>query len=159
MAALLMTFISTVLTDVGAYVVGSSLKKYIPLKLAPSLSPNKTVIGAIGGLLGGVLGAIIAYYIMYVFGGINDTVYFFRFNDVFLTSKSEYVPPLVSFVLIGLVTAVMGQIGDLFESAIKRECGVKDMGNLLPGHGGVLDRFDSMLYSSVVILFAFGTIF
>ena len=52
----------------------------------------------------------------------------------------------------------MAQIGDLFESAIKRECGVKDMGKCLPGHGGILDRFDSMLYCSVVVLISFGTI-
>ena len=52
----------------------------------------------------------------------------------------------------------MAQIGDLFESAIKRACGVKDMGKCLPGHGGILDRFDSMLYCSVVVLISFGTI-
>lgn len=159
MAAILMLFMVSVVTDTGAYLVGSTFKKYIPLKLAPQLSPNKTVIGSIGGVLGGIAGAIIVFYIMYAFGGVNDTVYLVRFNDVFLVSKSESFPPLLSFVLIGLCASIMCQVGDLFESAIKRECGVKDMGNLLPGHGGVLDRFDSMLYSSVVVLFAFGTIF
>lgn len=159
MPAILMLFMCSVVTDTGAYLVGSTFKRFIPLKLAPQLSPNKTVIGAVGGVLGGIVGAIIVYYIMYIFGGENDVIYFFRYNEVFLTVKSENFPPLLSFILIGLCASVMCQIGDLFESAIKRECGVKDMGKLLPGHGGVLDRFDSMLYSSVVILFAFGTIF
>ncbi len=64
----------------------------------------------------------------------------------------------MTFVLVGLGTSILAMIGDLFESAIKRECGIKDMGNLLPGHGGVLDRFDSMLYCGVLVLFAFGSI-
>jgi phosphatidate cytidylyltransferase len=158
MAAILLVFMVPVLTDSGAYIIGSSLKKVAPLKLAPQLSPNKTVIGAVGGLIGGVLAAIVVYYLMYFLGGINGDVFYTRFNDIFLTVRSETFPPLVSFVLVGLVTSLMAQVGDLFESAIKRECGVKDMGKILPGHGGVLDRFDSMLYCSVVILISFGTI-
>ena len=67
-----------------------------------------------------------------------------------------HIHPAVCFLLIGLVTSAFAQIGDLFESAIKRECGIKDMGKCLPGHGGILDRFDSMLFSSVVVLFSFG---
>lgn len=159
MAAILMLFMGSVLSDTGAFLLGSTLKKYVPLKLAPQLSPNKTVIGAVGGLLGGIAGGVLAFYVMYLLGGINDEIFFVRFNEVFLSVKSPTFPPLLSFILIGLCTSVMSQIGDLFESAIKRECGVKDMGNLLPGHGGVLDRFDSMLYCSVLVLFSFGTIF
>ncbi|MDE7330048.1 MAG: phosphatidate cytidylyltransferase [Clostridia bacterium] len=159
MAAILSLFFLTVFTDSGAFILGSLLKKYIPAKLAPQLSPNKTVIGAVGGVIGGIIGAIVAFYIMYFFGGINGEIFFVRFNDVFLSVKSETFPPLLSFIIIGICTSIMCQIGDLFESAVKRECGVKDMGNLLPGHGGILDRFDSMLYSSVVVLFSFGTVF
>ena len=58
-------------------------------------------------------------------------------------------------MLISVPTSVLAQIGDLFESAIKRGCGIKDMGKLLPGHGGVLDRFDSMLFASVAIVVCF----
>ncbi len=158
MAAILFLFICSVFTDAGAYLIGSGFKKFIPLKLAPQLSPNKTVIGAVGGLLGGILGGIITYYLMYVFGGVNGEIFVFGTNGVYLTFTSEAIHPVVSFILVGLFTSVACQIGDLFESAVKRECGIKDMGNCLPGHGGVLDRFDSMLYCSVVVLFCFGTI-
>lgn len=158
MAAILLVFMVPVLTDTGAFVIGSSLKKFVPLKLAPQLSPNKTVIGAVGGIIGGVIGAIIVYYLMYCLGGVNGTIIFTGFNGVDLTVRSATFPALLSFVLVGLVTSFMAQIGDLFESAIKRECGVKDMGNLLPGHGGILDRFDSMLYCSIVIFISFSVI-
>lgn len=158
MSAMLVLIICTVFTDAGAYIIGTIFKRWIPLKLAPQLSPNKTVIGAVGGVLGGILGAIIAYYIMYLCGGMNSEIYVWRFNEVYLEFASERIHPLVSFILVGLGTAVLAMIGDLFESAIKRECGIKDMGNLLPGHGGVLDRFDSMLYCGVLVLLAFGTI-
>ncbi len=157
MAGLLFLFACAVLTDTGAYAIGSALKKYVPLKLAPQLSPNKTVIGAVGGIIGGIIGAIIAYYLMYICGGVNGQVFVTHFNGVELTfNNPDY--GLFAFIMVGLFTAVICHIGDLFESAIKRECGIKDMGNLLPGHGGVLDRFDSMLYCSVVVLFCFSTI-
>ncbi len=158
MVAMLVLILCTVFTDAGAYIVGTLFKRWIPLKLAPQLSPNKTVIGAVGGIIGGILGAIVAYYVMYWFGGINNNVYLWRFNEVYLVFSSEKIHPLVTFVLVGLGTSILAMIGDLFESAIKRECGIKDMGNLLPGHGGVLDRFDSMLYCGVLVLFAFGSI-
>ena len=158
MVAVLVLFMCTALTDTGAFVIGGTLKRWLPAKLAPQLSPNKTVIGAIGGIAGGIIGAIMAYYLMYICGGVNDAQYFFRFNEVFLTFTSERIHPVVSFVLVGLFTSVLAQVGDLFESAVKRECGIKDMGKLLPGHGGVLDRFDSMLYCSVVVLFCFGVV-
>ena len=154
MAAILVLLLCTMFTDTGAYLIGTVFKRWIPLKLAPQLSPNKTVIGAVGGIIGGILGAIVAYLLIRYLGGYNVA----GFNDVMLTFTSEKIHPLVSFILIGLCTAVLAQIGDLFESAIKRECGVKDTGSLLPGHGGVLDRFDSMLYCGMVVLLAFGTI-
>ena len=157
MAAIIFVFVVAALTDTGAFAAGSMLKKYIPYKLAPKLSPNKTVIGAIGGLIGGILGAVLTYYIMYVCGGIDGEIIVWGMNGVTLQFKNAAFG-LFSFVFGGLFTAVACQIGDLFESAIKRECGIKDMGNCLPGHGGILDRFDSMLYSGVVVLFYFATI-
>lgn len=156
MVAILVLFMATVLTDAGAFIVGSTMKKWLPAKLAPQLSPNKTVVGAVGGLLGGIIGSLLALGVMYLFGGVNAPI-ILGFNDVYLTFSSKF-PYVVSFILIGLFTSVLAQVGDLLESAVKRECGVKDMGNLLPGHGGILDRFDSMLYCSVIVLFCFGTI-
>lgn len=150
MAAIILLFLCSIFTDTGAYIIGSLLKRFIPLKLAPKLSPNKTVIGAVGGLLGGIVAGIISYYIITGLGGL--------INGVDLITRSTNFNPLLSFVLVGFCTSVLCQIGDLFESAIKRECGIKDMGNILPGHGGILDRFDSMLYCSVVVLLSFGTI-
>lgn len=149
MAAILMLFMATVLCDTGAYVIGSLFKRFIPIKLSPRLSPNKTVIGAVGGILGGILGGVLAYLLIR---------YIPEYNGVALVFTSTAIHPVVSFILIGLATSILAQVGDLFESAIKRECGIKDMGNLLPGHGGILDRFDSMLYCSVVVLLSFGTI-
>lgn len=149
MAAVLVLFLCPMLTDSGAYVIGTLLKKKIPLKLAPALSPNKTVIGSIGGLLGGILGAVIAFVLINYLGGYNDVSLIY----------DKKLPAVVAFILIGLFASVVAQFGDLFESAVKRECGIKDMGNILPGHGGVLDRFDSMLFCGVVVLFCFGTIF
>ena len=153
MAAILVLFMATALCDTGAFVFGTLLKRWLPWKLSPKLSPNKTVVGSVGGLIGGIVGGILAYVFIYYVGGLNS-----GYNGVYLTFNSQAIHPIVTFILIGLATAVLAQIGDLFESAIKRECGIKDMGKLLPGHGGVLDRFDSMLYCSVVVLISFGMI-
>jgi phosphatidate cytidylyltransferase len=105
-------------TDSGAYFIG---KTWGRRKLWPSISPNKTVEGAIGGLLVTVL------IVLAVNAWIGS-----------LTAAQA--------LLIALVTGIAGQMGDLVESAIKRHFGVKDSGRLLPGHGGVLDRFDSLLF-------------
>lgn len=158
MAAVLMLFMVPVFTDTGAFIFGSLFKKFIPLKLSPKLSPNKTVIGAVGGIVGGILSGLVSYALIYYFGGVNDNIVLTRFNDIYLVFSSNAIHPIVTFILVGLATSVLAQVGDLFESAIKRECNIKDMGKLLPGHGGVLDRFDSMLYCSVVVLLSFGTI-
>lgn len=157
-AALLVLFLCTVFTDTGAFLIGSSLKRLLPAKLAPQLSPNKTVIGAVGGIVGGIVGALLAFVLIYYFGGLNGTVVFVGVENVYLTFSSSVIHPVVSFTLAGVAASVTAQIGDLFESAIKRECGIKDMGKCLPGHGGVLDRFDSMLFSGVIVFLAFGMI-
>ena len=149
-AAILLLFATVMATDTFAYLVGSLFKKWVPYKLAPKLSPNKTIIGAVGGLIGGMVGAIIAYYVYY---GLSLVP---AFGSPIVYSGP--VPPVVAFMLIGFVTSLFAQAGDLFESAIKRESDIKDMGNILPGHGGVLDRFDSMLFASVIVLFSFGII-
>ena len=100
-------------------------------KMAPLVSPHKTVEGALGGIAGGVVGMVI-----------------FRIVFYFCT----LVPLHIGWcVVIGLAGALMGELGDLSFSVIKRQVGIKDYGRLLPGHGGVLDRFDSVLFAAPMI--------
>lgn len=141
MLAMIFLFMCVPFTDAGAYLIGMALGKRLPLKLAPVVSPNKTVIGAAGGLLGGIAGAVAAYYLYVALGG-----------EVVLTTP---LPGWAAAIIIGFAVSVATQFGDLFESAVKRECGVKDMGKLLPGHGGIMDRFDGTLFAGIVVLISF----
>lgn len=141
-AAILLLFIIVPFVDVGAFFVGKLFGKLLPLKLAPHTSPNKTVVGAFGGVLGGIVAAVLTWVICEYAPFVN-----FEY--------SGSLPKVVVLILIALPTVVLAQLGDLFESAIKRGCGIKDMGNILPGHGGMLDRFDSMLFASVAIVVCF----
>lgn len=114
-------------TDSGAFFAGMAWGKS---KLAPTLSPNKTWVGAWGGLLTGVI-------IGLSYGIITDSNLFF-------------------FASWGAAASIMGQIGDLCESAVKRRAGVKDSGSTLPGHGGFYDRVDSLLFTAAVSYIFFG---
>lgn len=126
-----MIFISSWICDTCAYVVGMLFGKH---KLAPVLSPKKSVEGAIGGIAGSALvGALYAYFIV---------------ESVIREQKIMWV-----FVLISAVGAVISQVGDLAASAIKRNHEIKDYGKLIPGHGGVMDRFDSVIFTAPMIYF------
>lgn len=115
-----MVFSVTWLNDTAAYLVGRSFGR---TKLVPTISPGKTRIGSAAGLVAGALSGVLAAWI---FGlPVNAMV----------------------AVLLGLLLAIAGQLGDLAESLIKRSLGVKDMGNLIPGHGGMLDRVDALLFT------------
>ena len=127
----LIPFISAWCADAGAYFIGSKFGKH---KLAPSISPKKSVEGAFGGVAGGILGMLI-YGVILHFCGI----------DV----------PWLNFIVMGILGSVFGLLGDLFLSYIKRNCKIKDFGNFLPGHGGVLDRFDSVLFVVPVCYYLF----
>jgi phosphatidate cytidylyltransferase len=121
---LLLPILLTWASDIGAYFVGRALGKR---KLIPSVSPGKTVAGAVGGLLASVLVAwLYVAYVLRPYGQLGLT-------------------PL-GIVAFGVVVSVAAQIGDLFESLLKREANVKDSSRLLPGHGGILDRFDSLFF-------------
>ena len=111
-------------SDTLAYFVGCTLGRH---KLSPHVSPKKSVEGAVGGLIGGVLGALLLTWI-----GAHII------SDAFMGPRK--------ILFFGLVGSVVSQIGDLSFSVIKREFGVKDYGHLLPGHGGILDRFDSVTF-------------
>lgn len=114
----------TALGDSASYFVGKRMGR---TRLAPRLSPGKTVEGSIGGLAGAVATG-------YVAGLFMDKVATLTLTPVMCAG-------------IGLLLGIAGQLGDLSESLLKREAGVKDSGDLLPGHGGVLDRFDSLLFT------------
>ncbi len=117
-------FTAILLTDVGCYYVGTKLGKH---KLAPVISPNKTIEGSIGGMFFAILGAVVI--------GL--------FIDL----------PWYMSVIAGVICTVFAQIGDLCESMLKRDAGVKDSGSSLPGHGGFLDRTDSFILTIPIMYY------
>lgn len=147
--AIMLLFVLVPAVDTFAYFFGKLFGKKLPYKLAPHTSPNKTVIGAVGGVVGGLLAAVAVWAVCE----------YLPLESVRITHYSGDLPDIVLLMLFALPTAIFAQLGDLFESAIKRGCDIKDMGNLLPGHGGVLDRFDSMLFASVSIVVCFMLIY
>ncbi|RIH86313.1 Phosphatidate cytidylyltransferase [Calidithermus terrae] len=119
---LLLPLFASFSTDVGAYFVGKYFGKR---KLAPSISPGKTVEGSIGGMVAGFLGVLLI-------AALANAAVPFRW---------------VELLAVSLLLSLSAQLGDLTESMLKRYCGVKDSGAFLPGHGGLLDRMDSLLFS------------
>ena len=128
-----MVFICSWVCDTCAYCVGVLIGKH---KMAPKLSPKKSVEGSIGGITGSaVIGAVFAYFLQ--------------------NSIHSQMNLMVIFAVIGAAGAVISQVGDLAASAIKRNHDIKDYGKLIPGHGGILDRFDSVIFTAPVIYFLF----
>ena len=134
----LLAFIGPWVSDTFAYLVGRAFGKH---KLIPEVSPKKTVEGAVGGVVFAALGYVLYGWII---------LRFFP-ADVRTTLSGGKVSLLV-MALSGAVVAVISQIGDLAMSVIKRRYGVKDYGFIFPGHGGVLDRFDSVLLTAPVLV-------
>lgn len=126
----LLAVILTFITDGGAYFVGIFLGKHRGIT---KVSPNKSLEGYIGGIITGGLFAV-------VYGLVVGAITNMPIN-------------YISLVLIGLVGSLVTELGDLSFSLVKRQYGIKDYGNLLPGHGGMLDRFDSMIFCGPVVLF------
>lgn len=122
-------FISSWTCDTSAYYAG---RKFGKKKLRPEISPNKTVEGAIGGLLG-CIAASVAY-------------------GAFIIARGVPVD-LIHFLVIGAACGVVAQLGDLSGSSFKRFVGIKDYSSIIPRHGGILDRFESSLFSGVIIYF------
>ena len=126
-----MIFISSWISDTCAYLVGVLKGKH---KLVPQLSPKKTIEGSIGGILGSALfGALFGFFLLDKTFGVN------QFG--------------VMLAIIGAIGSVISQVGDLAASAIKRNHDIKDYGNLIPGHGGIMDRFDSVIFTAPMIYF------
>lgn len=118
--------------DTMAYFIGSRFGKR---KFCPAVSPNKSVEGAVAGLVSSILFAMLTAWIVSFFAPI---------------------PPLWHFPILGLLGGVAGQMGDLFASLIKRHCGIKDFSNIFPGHGGMMDRLDSVYWATVVVYVYFN---
>ena len=119
---ILVPFVMAFMSDTGAYFAGLKFGKR---KLAPLISPKKTVEGVIGGVAGAIVGMIVYCLII----------------NAFFPIRANYIPAL----LYGAAGSIAAVFGDLCFSVIKRQTGIKDYGNLIPGHGGILDRFDSMM--------------
>ncbi len=127
-----------IMTDTMAYFVGVTFKGK---KLCPNISPKKTISGAVGGILGGIIGAMLVFVLFDVTG------LFVNFNNVGIMKISDSL--LASgfiYAAIGLVGGVLSEVGDLGASWIKRKAGIKDFGKIFPGHGGMMDRLDSIIF-------------
>ncbi len=124
---LLLAFGVPLFGDTMAYFIGSRWGKR---KLCPAVSPNKSIEGAVAGLAGSVIWAMLTAWVFSFFVSI---------------------PPLWHFPILGLLCGVAGQMGDLFASLVKRHCGIKDYSNIFPGHGGMMDRLDSVYWAAVVM--------
>ena len=134
--------------DTFAYWFGSMIGGK---KLCPSISPKKTVAGFVGGLFGGMLVAVIMFLLFEQFELFTESGYV-PFTDA--TWKSALI-----YLAIGLVGALAGQLGDLAASRIKRALGIKDFGKIFPGHGGIMDRFDSIIAGVIVLLVSFSIVY
>lgn len=134
---LILTFCGAWLADTGAYFAGTLFGKH---KLCPEISPKKTVEGLIGGIVSNALFMMLAGFIVSMIRkdvGVNYCI----------------------LAVAGVICAVLGLIGDLLASLVKRSCGIKDFGKIMPGHGGALDRFDSMVFVAPFMAMLLNSVF
>lgn len=132
-AIIILVLIGALITDIFAYLVGVTLGKH---KLCPAISPKKSIEGSIGGIVGVV---------------IVMTLYCYFGMTYFVPAFAQV--PIWAYVLLGLACGVFSQVGDLTASMLKRYFGVKDYGTIFPGHGGVMDRFDSLFFVAPIVYF------
>lgn len=147
---ILFLFVILWVNDTGAYLVGSLFGKH---KLYPAVSPKKSVEGLIGGLALSILvGALFGYFSTEMADCYFGSFGFSPLSDIIVGGGDRLMEAL-SRAIFSLLIVVLGTLGDLFESVLKRQAKVKDSGNIIPGHGGVLDRLDSYLFASYILLF------
>lgn len=132
-----LAFLGAWISDTFAYFTGYFFGKH---KLAPEISPKKTIEGSMGGIIGTA--------VVFVLTGV-------LFEKAFSVSNVN----VIAYGALGVICSAFGQIGDLSASVIKRECGIKDFGKIMPGHGGVLDRFDSVLFTAPLVYYFINLIF
>jgi phosphatidate cytidylyltransferase len=131
LTAMLLMFAGPLMGDTMAYFIGILFGRH---KLCPLISPKKTIEGSVAGVFGGLLGGTLVYALQGLWNGY--------FN-------------ILQLAVVGLLCGMLGQIGDLFASSIKRWAGVKDFGTIFPGHGGMMDRLDSVLFCAPIIFVYF----
>lgn len=132
----LLAFVGAWVTDTFAYFTGMLLGKH---KLIPDVSPKKTVEGAIGGV---------------IFCTLSFVGFGLLYNHLWIADGEKAIPVL-AMAIVGFLVSIVSQIGDLSLSLLKRKYGIKDFGKIFPGHGGVLDRFDSVLAVSIILTVSF----
>jgi len=130
-----LAMLTTFANDTGAYFMGRARGKH---KLAPKISPSKTWEGAAGGLICAILAATVIAMILKLISVKLGAPFVFGYWQI---------------MLLGFLVGIFAQLGDLVESLLKRNTGVKESGNLLPGHGGILDRFDSLIFVGAVVYY------
>jgi phosphatidate cytidylyltransferase len=130
-----LAMLTTFANDTSAYFIGRARGRH---KLAPAISPAKTWEGSIGGLVGAVIAAVVIAMVLKLISADLGAPFVFRYWQI---------------IVLGFLVGVFAQLGDLVESLLKRQTGVKESGSLLPGHGGVLDRFDSLIFVGAVVYY------
>lgn len=133
--ALIILFTTAWVTEIFAFCIGSIVKGK---KLCEKISPNKTISGSVAGLVGGILASLLTYFL-------------FKFLNLNPFSEANELAIITFLIITGLFFSIVSQLGDLFSSYIKRGLGVKDYGNLLPGHGGILDRYDGVIFNALAV--------
>jgi phosphatidate cytidylyltransferase len=127
-----LAMLTTFANDTGAYFIGRAKGKH---KVAPAISPAKTWQGAAGGLISAIPAALVIAIVLESISARFGTPFAFEYWQI---------------ILLGLLVSLFAQLGDLVESLLKRNVGVKEAGSLLPGHGGILDRFDSLIFVGAI---------
>jgi phosphatidate cytidylyltransferase len=130
-----LAMLTTFANDTGAFFIGRAWGRH---KLAPTISEGKTREGAVGGLICAVLGAIVIATVLNLISLRLGPAFHFKYWQI---------------IVLGFLVGIFAQLGDLVESLLKRNMGVKESGNLLPGHGGILDRFDSLIFVGAVVYY------
>ena len=136
--ALILTFFIASVNDTFALFIGLKFGRH---RLSPEISPKKSWEGSIAGLISSVLFAMLVPWVAF---RLADTV-----PAIAADLAVSHYPPIWTFGLLGLVAGALSQIGDLVASLVKRHCGIKDFGTIFPGHGGMLDRMDGILFCGV----------
>lgn len=140
LAALLIAFFLASINDVFALFTGMALGKH---KLSPEISPKKTIEGSIGGLIASAVFAMLVAWLL-------DWAQAAGVAQALRIGEAETEFSILGFAMMGVFAGAMSQIGDLTASLVKRHCGVKDYGTIFPGHGGIMDRFDGILFCGAV---------